>query len=162
LISYGDFDYFTGGDNTAHPIDGTSEFLNVVTPMSRVVGHVDVATLNHHGYRDGTNDDFISLLSPRVFVQQSWCSDQPGEAVFLGIISKELYEGERDLFALYTHLETKVTYGDVFVKAYKSMAGHVMVRVEPDGKSFYVFVLKYNNLNNLCVDSQHGPYDSQK
>jgi len=134
----------------------------VATPLSRVVDQVDVATLNHHGNRDGTNDDFISFLSPRVFVQQSWCSDQPGEAVFYGMISKMLYEEERDLFALYTHQETKVTYGDLFVESYKSMTGHVMVRVAPDGKSYHVFVMKYNDLNNLCMVSQHGPYASKK
>ncbi len=55
-ISYGDFDYFTGGDNTGLQGFGLPYWFDVETPIAKVVGKVEVTTLNHHGNRDATND----------------------------------------------------------------------------------------------------------
>ena len=86
-ISYGDFDYFTGGDLTGAQELGEPYWFDVETPVAKAVEEVDVLTLNHHGNRDATNANFLKALRPRVIVQQSWISDHPGgEVLHLSLI----------------------------------------------------------------------------
>lgn len=58
------FRYFTGGDCGGYP--GTHTDLE--TPLSTVVGTVDVLRVNHHGSRNSTNKAFLEALWPRVAV----------------------------------------------------------------------------------------------
>jgi hypothetical protein len=157
-ISYGDFDYFTGGDNTGLQGPGIPAWFDVETPMAKVVGPVEVLTLNHHGNRDASNEFFLKTLSPQVVVQQSWCSDHPGMEVFHRLINNQLYEGSRDIFATNVHEETKVSYGPWFVNSYTSMSGHILIRVSPGGTTYHVFVIddEYYSLRKL---RESGPYN---
>ncbi|MEQ9290210.1 MAG: hypothetical protein RIG77_24980 [Cyclobacteriaceae bacterium] len=157
-VSYGKFDYFTGGDMTGLKGYGKPDWFDVETPVAKAVGQVEVTTLNHHGNRDATNENFVKELSPRVVVQQSWCSDHPGQEVYERLASKSLYSGERDIFATNIHEETKVTFGSWFNRAYKSMEGHIVIRVTPGG-DYYVYVLD-DNVSFLKLKSKFGPYVS--
>ncbi|UBM58625.1 MBL fold metallo-hydrolase [Marinilongibacter aquaticus] len=154
-ISYGPFDYFTGGDNTGLKGFGLPAWFDVETAMSEVVGKVEVATLNHHGNRDATNEAFVEKVNPEVVVQQTWCSDHPGQEVYQRLIYHEKSQEPRDIFATHIHEETKVAYGPWFVKGYTSMDGHVVVRVKPGGESYWVYVLDESDMR---VKSVHGPY----
>jgi beta-lactamase superfamily II metal-dependent hydrolase len=58
------FRYFTGGDCGGY--HGTHTDLE--TPISTVVGMVDVLRVNHHGSRNSTNEVFLRALRPRVAV----------------------------------------------------------------------------------------------
>jgi competence protein ComEC len=58
------FRYFTGSDCGGYP--GTHTDLE--TPLSTVVGMVDVLRVNHHGSRNSTNEKFLNALRPRVAV----------------------------------------------------------------------------------------------
>ncbi len=159
-ISYGKFDYFTGGDMTGLQGYGKPRWFDVETPVANVVGEVEVTTLNHHGNRDATNENFVKALAPAVIVQQSWCSDHPGQEVYERLISKSLYQGGRDIFATNIHDETKVTLGPWFTNAYRSMEGHIMIRVMPGGDEYYTFVLD-DTLASLHVRDKFGPYKSR-
>ena len=140
-ISYGKFDYFTGGDNTGLQGFGLPYWFDVETPMAKAVGKVEVTTLNHHGNRDATNEFFVKTLDPKVVVQQSWCSDHPGQEVYQRLIYKDKNAESRDIFATNMHDETKVTYGPWFIDNYKSMQGHIVVRVYPRGNKYEVIIL---------------------
>ena len=139
---------------------GLPKWFDVETPAAKVVGPVDVATLDHHGNRDACNTFWTEALQPQVFVQQSWCSDQPGQEVFYRLSTLKSDKTKADIFATYIHDETKVTYGNWFVNGYKSMEGHVVIRVMPGGKEFYVFVLD-DNSPDLKVKMKFGPYQSK-
>lgn len=158
-ISYGDFDYFTGGDNTGMQGFGLPYWFDVETPMAKAVGKVEVTTLNHHGNRDATNAFFVNTLNPRVVVQQSWCSDHPGQEVYQRLIYKDENAEGRDIFAINMHDETKVTYGPWFIDNYKSMQGHIVVRVYPSGKTYEVIILN-DDSTDLTVKDKFGPYNS--
>ncbi|MDN5199878.1 MBL fold metallo-hydrolase [Fulvivirgaceae bacterium BMA10] len=158
-ISYGNFDYFTGGDMTGLQGYGQPGWFDVETPVSKAVGKVEVTTLNHHGNRDATNENFVANLAPRVIVQQSWCSDHPGMEVFHRLTSKDLYTGPRDIFSTYIHDETKVTFGPWFTKAYNSMKGHIVVRVEPGSERYYVYILD-DTKPKLYIKNIFGPYET--
>jgi len=156
-ISYGNFDYFTGGDNTGLQGFGLPKWFDVETPMAKAVGEVEVTTLNHHGNRDATNEFFVNALNPKVVVQQSWCSDHPGQEVYQRLIYKDKNAKRRDIFATNMHDETLVTYGPWFKKNYKSMHGHIVIRVHPKGEKYEVIVLNDNSMN-LEVKEKFGPY----
>lgn len=158
-ISYGDFDYFTGGDVTGAQGLGEPWWFDVETPVAKAVGEVDVLTLNHHGNRDATNANFLRALRPRVIVQQSWVSDHPGGEVLQRMISRYLYPGPRDIFATNMLEETKAAVGPWLTNAYKSMQGHILVRVSPGGAEYFVYILD-DTSERLLVTADHGPYRS--
>ncbi|MEK6155072.1 MBL fold metallo-hydrolase [Flavobacteriaceae bacterium 3-367] len=158
-ISYGSFDYFTGGDNTGLQGYGLPSWFDVETPMAKVIGKLEVTTLNHHSNRDATNEFFIKNTNPKVVVQQSWCSDHPGQEVYQRLIYKDSTTEERDIFATNMHPETLVTYGPWFRDNYKSLRGHIVVRVYPKGNLFKVFIVDEATLE---IKQEYGPYHSKK
>ncbi|WP_190809561.1 ComEC/Rec2 family competence protein [Flagellimonas sp. S3867] len=154
-ISYGDFDYFTGGDNTGLQGYGLPQWFDVETPIAKVVGQVEVTTLNHHGNRDATNEFFVNTLNPKVVIQQLWCSDHPGQEVYQRLIYQDKETMERDIFSTNMHPETLVTYGPWFKDNYKSLQGHIVIRVNPDGNTFMVYIL---NEGTMGLKNVYGPY----
>lgn len=159
-ISYGNFDYFTGGDNTGLQGFGLPYWFDVETPIAKAVGKVEVTTLNHHGNRDASNEFFVKTLDPKVVIQQSWCSDHPGQEVYQRLIYKDENEEGRDIFATNMHDETLVTYGPWFRDNYKSMHGHIVLRVYPKGEKYEVFILN-DASSDLSVKEKFGPYYSK-
>ena len=159
-FSYGDFDYFTGGDMTGLQGFGLEPWFDVETPVAKVVGEVDVLTLNHHGNRDASNENFLKALAPRVIVQQSWVSDQPGGEVLHRMVSDALFPGPRDIFSTSMQAETKIAIGTAMMESYRSFEGHVLVRVSPGGHQYQIYVLDDQSAN-LRVKSVHGPYQAK-
>jgi beta-lactamase superfamily II metal-dependent hydrolase len=74
-ITYGTFDYYTGGDIPGRPRPGYPEWHDVETPVARAVGPVDAAVVNHHGNRDSTTAFFVATLRPRVWILPVWSAD---------------------------------------------------------------------------------------
>jgi hypothetical protein len=159
-ISYGPFDYFTGGDNTGLQGFGMPDWFDVETPMAKALGPVELSTLNHHGNRDATNDFFVKTLNPIVAVQQLWCSDHPGQEVYQRLIYHPKNEPARTILSTNMHPETLVTYGPWFKDNYQSTQGHIVVRVQPGGKTFEVFVLDDAD-QDLHIKLKIGPFVSK-
>jgi len=158
-FSYGNFNYFTGGDMTGLNGTGSSAWFDVETPVGNSVGKVDVLALNHHGNRDATNENFLRSLAPQTIIQQSWVSDHPGGEVAHRIASQFIYSGKREAFATNFQNETKVALGTVVSKLYSSFEGHIVIRVFPKGGEYTIYVLDDNSLN-LNVKAVYGPYQS--
>jgi beta-lactamase superfamily II metal-dependent hydrolase len=156
-FTYGDFDYFTGGDMTGLQGFGLAKWFDVETPVAKSVGQVDALALNHHGNRDATNENFLKGLAPQTIIQQTWVSDQPGGEVVHRIASKEIYPGERQIFSTSIVEETKVAIGPWMTKAFSSFEGHVVIRVEPGGATYKVYVLD-DKSETLLVKAVYGPY----
>lgn len=156
-ITYGKFDYYTGGDNTGIKGVGIPAFFDVEGPIARSVGKVEVLALDHHGNRDANNEEFLKRMAPRVMIQQGWCSDQPGQEVMHRINDDHLNPGAKSLYALNLTEQTKVYLGPWLDKYLKSNLGHVLVRVKPGGLHYEVFVLEGYNLN---VISQSGTLET--
>ncbi len=159
-ISYGKFDYFTGGDMTGLQGFGLPSWFDMETLTAKVVGKVDVLTLNHHGVRDASNEFFLKTLAPRVIVQQSWSSNHPGEEVLHRIISPYIYPGKRDIFATYIHEETSATYGRWLDENFMSKRGHIVIRVAQGGGEFHIYILD-DTMNSLRVRKVFGPYEAE-
>ena len=159
-VTYGKFDYFTGGDNTGLQGYGLPKWFDVETPMAKAVGKVEVTTLDHHGNRDGTNEFFLKTLQPKAVVEQTWCSDHPGQEVMHRLLSDYLYPGEKNVFATNIQEATKQTLGFWFTNGYKSMFGHVIVRVLPGGDKFYVLIAETID-GKIIIKKKFGPFDSE-
>jgi hypothetical protein len=146
LIQYGDFKYFAGGDITGIVELGKPDWFDVESPVADVIGPVDVAVLNHHGHRDTHNEHYVSTIRPRVWIGHSWSADHPGQGVFRRLTSRFLYLEERDLFATNMMDANRAVIGPAIDKAYRSTAGHVVVRVEAGGGRFSVVVVDEESL----------------
>jgi beta-lactamase superfamily II metal-dependent hydrolase len=151
-ISYGKFDYFTGGDIAGMNPIGESDHSSVEANVAPVIGAVDVATLNHHGNRDSQSPAYVRTVRPRVWIEQVWSSDHPGEEVLRRITSTTLYPGPRDIFTTDMLEANRLVIGDRVTQGYKNQHGHVVVRVTDNGMKYRVYVLNDFSQKREVVD----------
>lgn len=156
-ISYGNFSFYTGGDNTGYEGPAFPGLVNVEPAIAKAVGQVTAMSLNHHGNRDANNDDFIKELSPSIAVEQSWCSDQPGQELAFRLTGKNNNGSGIHVFNTYMQPETQVYLGAWITKAFKSLRGHVVIRVLKGGSEYLVFVLNEAS-EKLTIMKTFGPY----
>lgn len=154
-LSYGRFDYFTGGDITGFPAPGGPSWHDVETPVARAVGPVEAAVMNHHGYIDSQNEFYVTTLRPQVWILSVWDSAHPTSAVYSRLRSTRLYPGPRDIFTTSMHEANKVVISGS--ENITSDNGHVLIRVEPGGNAFKVIVLS-NADESMEITAVHGPY----
>lgn len=160
MFAYGRFNYYSGGDIPGVPDYTQPWWRDVETPVSAVVGPVDVMLLNHHGNRDSTNENILRNLQPRVIVQENWLSPQPGEEVVVRMASKGLYAGPREVFSTGMSPESRQVIGPIMDSIYKSYGGHVVIRVAPGGDQYEVYVLNDAD-KRRDVMKRFGPYKSK-
>ena len=158
-ISYGRFDYFTGGDMTGVLDLHAPLWLDVESPAAQAVGPVEVNVLNHHGHRSAENEYLVRALRPRVHIIPVWSSDQPGHDVLRRILSEKLYPGPRDVFAINVLEPNRLVIGDLLDQL-KSKEGHILVRVEPGGDTYRVIILD-DTSESLKITGIFGPYESR-
>ncbi len=155
-LSYGGFDYFTGGDIPGIPFEGFPEWHDVETPVAKAVGPVEVAVMNHHGYIDSENAFFIGALRPRAWILFVWDSAHPTARVYGRLQSTRIYPGPRGIFANNMHPANKTVV--VGLDKLTSERGHVVVRVAPGGTSYRIFTLD-DAAETYKITAVHGPYD---
>ena len=158
-LSYGKFDYFTGGDMPGVRRYQAPVWNDVETPVAQSVGPVEVSVLNHHGNRDSQNAFFLSALRPQVFIIPVWSSNHPGEDVLDRMYSPRIYPGPRDVFATNMLEANRMVIGAPLDRL-KSSQGHIVVRVDPGGGSFRVIIVD-DSAESFRVKSIHGPYQSR-
>jgi len=159
-LSYGRFNYFTGGDLVGKPRPpGSPEWQDVETPVGKVVGPVDVHVLNHHGAGDASNSSFLRSLRPRVHIAQTWGITHLEPGTLRRLYSTRLYPGSRDVFATNT-TELSKNYNLSWMRRLKSLQGHVIIRVSPGGDTYNIYILDDSD-ENFEIKAVHGPYDSR-
>lgn len=152
-VSYGKFDYFNGGDITNGP---EGQWQDIETPVGLVTGPVEICEVNHHAYYDAMGLPFVQAVRPRVFIIQYWSPGHPAVNSLSNMQSSSAYPGPRDIFSTNMMEETRVVIGAA-IDSFKSQQGHIVVRVEPGGNSFMIYILDDSNENYL-IKSVHGPY----
>lgn len=158
-IDYGKFNYYTGGDISGIDGMGQTDLDALESHVAPVIGPVDVATLNHHGNRDSQNPFYVRTIRPRVWIQQNWTADHPGEEVLRRITSTQLYPGERDIFSTIMLQGTKDVIGGR-LDQYKSQKGHIVVRVYNHGNSYDIYVLNDSSEEREIL-TKYGPYEAR-
>lgn len=158
-IDYGKFNYYTGGDISGIDGFGQTDMNALESHVAPIIGPVDVATLNHHGNRDSQNPYYVRTIRPRVWIQQNWTADHPGEEVLRRITSKTLYPGERDIFSTIMLQGTKDVIGGR-LDQYKSQEGHIVVRVYNHGNNYDIYVLN-DTSEEREIRTKYGPYKAR-
>lgn len=157
-ISYGPFDYFTGGDL---PSVTRTTWQNLEDPVGRVCGPVDAMKANHHMNYDSNGIPLLSQLRPQVVVVHSRKAQQPDIEVLRNIQSAtRAYPGTvKDVYSTNLHFATPyVAYPNT--EKMPASQGHIVIRVLPGGNQFYVYSLSDAD-TTYNVTSIHGPYTAQ-
>ncbi|NDJ15415.1 MAG: hypothetical protein EBY17_30240 [Acidobacteriia bacterium] len=158
-VSYGKFDYFSGGDMPGILKNDAPLWNDVESSVAQAVGPVEAAILNHHGNRDSQNAYYLAALRPQVFVIPVWSSDHPGHDVLDRMYSEKTYAGQRDVFATNMLDANKQVIGELLNRL-KSSQGHIVIRVAPGGNEFRVVILD-DTTEGLRVKAVHGPYQAR-
>ena len=156
-VSYGKFDYYTGGDLPGWPEPGTPSWWDLETPIARAIGEVDVQQVNHHGSIDPSNPFFLATLRPRVHVIPAWAPSHPAPVVLKRLLSERIYPGPRDVFATEMREPTKLVIGPRAARL-AGDHGHVVIRVHPRVESYMIYVLGEASYR---VRTTHGPYQAR-
>jgi hypothetical protein len=157
-VSYGKFDYFTGGDIPGIPFEGFPLWHDVETPVAQAVGPVEACILNHHGYIDSQNAFYVGTLRPRVWILNVWDSAHPTARVYSRLQSTRIYPGPRDIFATNMHEANRLVV--VGLDKLASSHGHIVIRVAPGGDTYTVYILD-DSAETYKVTAVHGPYESR-
>lgn len=160
-VSYGPFDYFTGGDLSANGdelLSPAQAWQDVETPVARASGPVDVMKANHHGSWDANSAAFLAALRPRTIIVGSRAEGHPAVNTYQRMASQATWSGPRHIFITNVSPATfKTTYN---VGKAASTQGHVVVRVSPGGKEYRILVLDDAD-EVMRVKAVHGPYASR-
>lgn len=157
-LSYGQFDFFNGGDIPGIPFEGFPLWHDVETPVAKAVGPVEAAILNHHGYIDSQNEFLVATLRPRVWLLSVWDSGHPTARVWHRLNSTRIYPGPRQVFA--TDLHPGVRQVISGIEQLASDRGHIVVRVSAGGREFRVVIVDDSSESHR-VTRIFGPYPSQ-
>lgn len=151
-ISYGSFDYFCGGD-IQYNGRSTYGYKDIELPISKVVKKVEVMKASHHGTSNCNGTEILTALKPDAVVINVWRNVQPNEATI-----KRMYNANSNCNIFTTNLtdDNKVTLKD-YLSKFKATQGHIVVRVHPGGKKYYMYVLDDSNLNRT-VKTIYGPF----
>jgi len=155
-IQYGPFTFYTGGDLYGQPEPGAPAWWDLETPIAKAIGKTDVMVVNHHGSIEPANPFFLATLAPRVIILPAWSPTHPSPDVLKRLLSTRIWSAPRDIFVAELREPTKATIGPRASKV-ASDSGHVVVRVDPGGATYRVYVVEDRDESGT-VKSVHGPY----
>ena len=158
-LSYGAFSYFAGGDLTCDTFDGQAPWRDVETPVVELAGRTEVAAVDHHGYFDACGPAFVRALNAQVYVVQAWHATHPGQAQLQRLLGAWADKTQADVF-LTENLAANHALNARFLSKVRSLQGHVVIRVEPGGDRYQVFVLD-STQRATPVAAVFGPYTSR-
>lgn len=154
-VSYGKFDYYTGGDLSNKDNYGADPWRDIETAVAEVAGPVEVAVVNHHGYADADGPGVVRALRPQAFIIEAWDSAHPTVNTLANLMSKQLYPGDRDIYATAMKYENFVANKQL--RTLKSQEGHVVVRVAPGGATYQIVVTSNKDESDQVVNT-FGPF----
>ncbi|MBQ9463618.1 MAG: MBL fold metallo-hydrolase [Bacteroidales bacterium] len=152
LLSYGDFDYYTGGDAGGNG--------PVALPVARAVGRpIEAMKADHHFSYHCMKDETMRIYRPTVVVTQGFTvrDIQPDYTVVDRLLrSDEVYPGPK--YYYFTNMgESQLReHRDVYSRA-AGVNGHVVIRVMPGGHEYYVIMLDDTDFE-YRVKSIDGPF----
>ena len=143
-LEYGDFAYYMGGDiRGTYSKKKNNYWTDVQTPVSKVIGTVDVAVADHHGYRDSMNDNLLKALNANAIVLPVWDLYHPHPNAMKRIIKN----GVTEVFPAGMTEENLAKLTEAGLADPIRPAGHIVVRVYKGGKKYQIFVLNDRSLD---------------
>ena len=155
-ISYGNFDYHSGGDIQGSSPNSTRPWRNVEKFVGEFIGETDVVLANHHAYSDAMYEPFVKAVTPQVCIIPVWDYYHPQPTTLDNMLRDGIDEGHpavRDsvnyVFAagmVGSNRERLASDGSLVLPD-----GHVVVRVHEGGDRFQVFVLDDSSLDYRII-----------
>ena len=151
-VSYGDFDYHSGGDIQGSSVNSTRPWRNVEKFVGEFIGETDVVLANHHAYSDAMYDPFLKAVTPQVCILPVWDYYHPQPSTLYNMLRGGI---DDDHPALRDSVNYVFSAGIVGSNRERLAAdgqlimpdGHVVVRVYEGGDRFQVFVLNDRSLD---------------
>ncbi len=159
-ISYGDFDYFNGGDITGRIPLGAESWKDIETPVGEALGVVEVCEANHHAWIDAMNESFLSLVKPQIIVQQINHVTHFNLSVLRSMTNKEINPNIKHIIPTNIPEISRRYYGEEELDKITGEGGHVVIKVKPKGKEYSVFLLTTEN-ESFRIESKYGPFQCQ-
>ena len=160
-ISYGNFDFFTGGDLQYNNRSNFS-WKDAELPCAKAAGRVEVMKADHHGSEATNSPEALTILSPQVIVVNSWVDVHPRTSIMsqmwktlptMDLFITNFCRGERP-----AGVDKKVSDADAAkVKGYD---GNIVVRVREGGSQYYVMTTSDSD-GKMTVKNVSGPYKSR-
>jgi len=157
-LRYGQFRYFTGGDLPGTPDPGFPVWHDLEGALAPVIGRVDVHVVNQHGSMGEESVPFLEALRSTVLIVPSWAASHPAPDVLKRIMNSRLPPSPRFVFATDLREAAKIVIGQRATQL-AGPPGHVVVRVDPGGDRYRVFVLDNRDERDLVI-AMKGPFRS--
>jgi beta-lactamase superfamily II metal-dependent hydrolase len=154
-LQYGAFRYFTGGDLPGTPDPGFPSWHAMEAAIAPAIRRVDVHVVNQHGSMGEESEAFLAALRSTVLIVPSWAPSHPAPDVLKRIMNSRLPPSPRYVFATELRDAAKIVIGQR-ASQLAGPPGHVVVRVEPGGARYWVFVLS-NRDERDSVTAIKGP-----
>jgi beta-lactamase superfamily II metal-dependent hydrolase len=156
-ITYGDFNYFNGGDLTGRLPLGSEPWRDIETPVGKVVGPVEVCEANHHAWIDAMNESFLSSVKAQIIIMQVYHVTHFNLSVMNGMANKKLNPNLKHIIPTVIPEISKAYFGDDELKKVSGNGGHIVIKVAPGGKTYSVFILSSDD-ESYSVKSVYGPF----
>ena len=155
VLSYGNFDYFTGGDMQYNG-RSTYGWKDIEAALLGVAPKVDVMKANHHGTSNCNSDLLLQQLKPHTVVAHVWRDVHPNPTTI-----GRMFAADSDAQIFTTNMtDPNRSRLAEFIAQMKGTQGHIVVRVSPGGDEYMVYVLDDND-QGYNVKSVYGPYQSK-
>ena len=145
-LDYGDFAYYMGGDiSGGYSKKGVkkSPWNDMQTAVSNVIGTVDVALADHHGYADSMNENLLKALNTKVIVLPIWDLYHPHPKAMTRIVK----QGVTEIFPAGITEYRRNEMNEKGLGDGLRPDGHVVVRCYKGGKKYQIFVLNDRSLD---------------
>jgi competence protein ComEC len=137
LLSFGDFQFFDGGDVT------WNQEKNLVHPYN-LVGEVDVYQVTHHGLDSSNNPIVLQSLKPRVAIMNNGHTKGCAPDVFANLKAVDSLEA---IYQVHKNLRPDGAVNnvdDAFIANHQAadqcQGNYIKLSVAPDGKSYRVSI----------------------
>jgi hypothetical protein len=138
-IRYGNFSYYTGGDNELTMVGADGREFSWEGLVGRATGPVSVCKTNHHAGIFGMRPEFVKEVRAKAYLSSVWQAGMVDGKSLSAMCDRRLYPGDRLVcFGCIAQSRSAVAaeYGrDV------APPGHAVVRVAPGGRTFEVFTV---------------------
>lgn len=160
-ISYGNFDYYGGGDAG---FNGATSFAwkDVEGNVAPIVGPVDVMKATHHGSADGCSQTLLSTLAPSDIIVNVWQAVQPRAVTYERMISNSTNGGKSRIHTTNINEAYKSTEYSDKGKRIVGTECHIVVRVDPEGRKYSIYHLDASDQQmKMKVLRTFGPFTSK-
>lgn len=155
MVKYGNFDFFSGGDIQFNG-KSLNSWKDIEKPISQVVKKVEGMKASHHSTANTNGADLLGKLKPDFYIAGVWRDVQPNPATL-----QRVYDANPSTRVFTTNLTQNnvavLKSAGINPSNFSCTGGHVVVRVLPEGKKYYIFVLNDNN-EEYKVSAKFGPY----